>query len=115
MLNTFNNEQFSVLAQKYVKITAPNFDNTPSGAQTVGSGFQVDTNTLLRATRIVKMSIPGRKFSKNGVIQYENNSMHPKFFDHYLCIYVYSNYSTTTPFYVVRMKDCFIKLHYKDA
>ena len=39
MLDTFNNEQFSVLAQKYVKITAPNFDNTPSGAHTIGSGF----------------------------------------------------------------------------
>jgi len=115
MLDTFNNEQFSVLAQKYVKITAPNFDNTPSGAQTIGSGFQVSTNTLSRATRIVKMFIPGRKFSKNGIIQYENNSMQPKFFDYHFCIYVYSNYSTTTPFYVVRMKDCFIKLRYKDA
>jgi len=79
-LDTSNTEQFSILYTKYVKITAPNQGNTPSGIQTVGSGFQVGTNTISRATRIVKFFVPGKKFTRSGILQYENNSQEVNFF-----------------------------------
>jgi len=64
MLDTFNTERFSVLFTKYVKITAGNQGNTPSGIQTVGSGFQTGTNTISRTTKIVKFFVPGKKFTR---------------------------------------------------
>jgi len=63
-------ERFSVLYTKYVKITAPNMGNTPNGVQTAGGGFQVGTATLSRATRIVKFFVPGKKFTRSGILQY---------------------------------------------
>jgi len=95
MIDTINTERYSVLAQKYVKLTAPNQVNTPTGTQRVGSGFQTGTNTISRATRIIKFYIPGSKISRNGIVQYENNSSQVKFFDIYLLCYAYSNYSTS--------------------
>ena len=119
MLDIFNTESYSILHTQYVKMTAPNMGNQAAGIQAVGSGYQVGVSTLSRATKIVKFFIPGRKISKNGVIQYENGSTQVKFFDFNFIIYVYSNFSTVDsgPFTynVASLNDCFIKLHYKDA
>jgi len=115
MLDTFNNERFSMLHSKYVKITARNQGNTPNLIQEIGSGFQVGTNTVSRATRIVKFFVPGRKFTRNGILQYEGGTTQPKFFDYHFIIYAYSNFSTVETFNVGRLNDCFIKIHYKDA
>ena len=50
MLDTFNTERFSVLHSQYVKITARNQGNVPNLIQEVGSGYQVGTNVISRAT-----------------------------------------------------------------
>jgi len=119
MLDTFNTERFTIMFSKYVKITAPFFGVIPTGLQQVGSGFATGTPSQSRATRIVKFYIPGSKFTKTRVLQYENMSGQVKFFDYHFMIYAYSNYSTVDSgpgaFNVGRMNDCFIKMHYKDA
>jgi len=117
MLDTYNTERFTVLFTKYVKMTAPNMGNTPTGLQVVGSGFQTGTPVISRATRIVKFFVPNKKVTRSGILQYENNSQQVKFFDHHFMIYAYSNYNTsdTLGFNVGRMNDCNIKMHYKDA
>ena len=83
LLDTFNTERFTVMKRRFIKMRAPNQGNTPSGVQTVGGGFQVGTNTISRATRMFNISIPGRRFGRNGVLQYENGSQQPKFFDYH--------------------------------
>jgi len=119
MLDTFNTERFTIMFSKYVKITAPFFGVIPTGLQQIGSGFATGTPSQSRATRIVKFYIPGNKFAKNRVIQYENSSTQIKFFDYHFMIYAYSNFSTVDSgpgaFNVGRLNDCFIKMFYKDA
>lgn len=119
MLDSINTERYTVLAQKYVTIKAGNTGINPSGIQTVGSGFATGTETISRTSRIVKMYVPGRKFTRNGILQYENGTPQTKFFDYHFVLYAYSNFSTVdsgpTAFNVGRLNDCFIKMHYKDA
>lgn len=72
--------------------------------------------SLSRATRIVRMYIPGTKFSKTGKIKYENDSSQVKFFDYHLLVYAYSNYQTMQDlFNVGRVNDTIVQLYYKDA
>ena len=85
-----------------------------------GSGFSVGDGNYTqqsRATKVFSITLPGSKFGKNGVIQYENASQQTKFFDYHLLFFAYSNYSTsaTLGFYVARVNDAFVRLKYKDA
>ena len=84
----------------------------PGGVQEVGSN---GAPLISRATKIFKMWIPGKKFTESGVIVYENQSSQPKFFDYHFVIFAYSNYSTTTTFYVGRVHDEVIQMYYNDA
>jgi len=115
--NAGTREQGSELA--YVKIKAPNQGMFASGIQAVCSVIASGTIGLSRATRIVKFWIPGNKFTKNRIIQYENGGTQVKFFDYHFCIYAYSNFSTVDAppivYNIARLNDCFIKMHYKDA
>ena len=117
LLDTFNTERYTILKSKFIKLRAPNQGNQPIGTQTVGSGFQTGTNNISRATRMFTIVLPGKKFGRNGILQYENNSPQPKFFDYHLIFLAYSNYSTsdTLGFNVARVNDVFVKLNYKDA
>jgi len=118
MLGTFNSERFTILFSKYVKMKSPFFGVQPTGLQQVGSGFASVTPIQSRVTRIVKFFIPGQKFTKSGVIQYENQGTQVKFFDRHFMLYAYSNFSTDTvpaAYFVGRMNNCFIKMYYKDA
>ena len=119
LLDTFDTERFTIMKSKFIKLKAPNMSIIASGVQTVGSGFTAGASTTQqsRATKVFSISIPGRKFGKNGVVQYENNSQQVKFFDYHLIFFAYSNWSTsdTLGFNVARVNDAFVKLHYKDA
>jgi len=117
LLDTFNTERFTILKSHSLKMRAPNQGNTPSGAQTIGGGFQAGTDTISRATRMFNISISGKRFGRGGILQYENGSTQPKFFDYHLLFFAYSNFSTsdTLGFNVARVNDAFVKLHYKDA
>lgn len=123
MLDTFNRERFSILYSKTFKMKAPNTSTTgglfttPLPPTNLGINQANDANTYMsRATRIVKMWIPGRKFSRSGVIQYENGGPNPKFFDYHVLLYAYSNYSTSQDIYAVaRVNDIVTQLYFKDG
>jgi len=114
MLDTFNNERYTVIAQQWVKLTARNIGTTSlvNAEGVAGAAASV----ISRATKIVKMWIPGSKFARNGVIQYSNGGGQQKFFDYNFMVYAYSNYSTLQDvYYVGRVNDSIFQLSFKDA
>jgi len=115
MIDTINTERFTVLASKTFKIHQTSTGMVESGIQEVGSGFTKGTPVISRATKIVKLWVPGNKLVRGKTLTYEHNSQQPKFFDYSLLYFAYSNYSTTTSYYVGRINDEVIQLYYKDA
>lgn len=115
MLDTVNTERYTILASKYVHMKSPG--QSQIGASTEpGVGNYSGTQVTSRATRIVKMWIPGRKFGRRGLIQYEQGSSQPKFFDYTVLVFAYSNYSTSQDvYYVGRVNDYVKVMYYKDA
>lgn len=115
MIDTLNTERFTILASKLFSIKQSSTGLNASGIQEIGSGFASGTALISRATKIVKLWVPANKLIKGNVLTYENGSTQPKFYDYHLIYYAYSNYSTTTSFYVGRVNDEVIQLYYKDA
>lgn len=124
MIDTLNTDRFTIIAQKYVKMRSPNIasNGVASGGALTGAGtfdmLNGQQTLLSRATKIVKIWLPYKKFSKTGVIQYENGSSQLKFFDYKVLIYAYSNYSTIDApvgFNVGRVNDYINQLYFTDA
>lgn len=123
MLDTFNTDRYTIIKQKYFKLRAPNTGTIGGqlGSVNTGSGLVLHSDQLnevvtSRASKIVKMFIPGTAFSRSGVIQYENDSPNPKFFDYRCILYAYSNYSTNQDVWnVARLNDVVKVMYYKDA
>lgn len=118
MLDKFNFERFSIIEEKFFKLKAPNQSSFGAGL-TVGSGA-VDATanvSLTRATKIIKGWIPASKFTKGGVLQYENgNDTQLKFYDYWPMLYAYSNYSTDQDlWYIGRLNEFIGDLVYTDA
>ena len=122
MLDTLNRERFTILKDQWFKIKAPN-NSTFAGRYTLsgsdsGINYRDDPKEQLsRATKIMKIWIPGNKIVKSGVIQYEDNSTQIKFFDYHCLLFAYSNFSTSSAggWYVGRLNDLVIQMYYKDA
>lgn len=124
MLDSINTERYTVVMQKYFKIKAPN-QSIPNPAEAIGLGSGVvyeevtannTGNALSRATKIIKFWVPARKFTKNGILRYENQSTQTKFFDYHVLLYAYSNYSTLQDiYYVARLNDTVEQFYFKDA
>jgi hypothetical protein len=116
MIDTLNTERYTVIHQKFFKIKAPN-KGTSAGMGASGTAGATDANSLLsRATRVVKVWIPGSKFVRSGIIKYEQQSSQPKFFDYHCLLYAYSNWSTLQDvYYVARVNDYVQQIYYKDA
>lgn len=117
MIDTFNSERYTLLYQKYFKITAK---QEGTDASLIGSSGLYDksdlTITQSRATRIIKVWIPGHKFVKSGVVKYEQGSSQPKFYDYHAVLYAYSNYSTNQDIWNVgRLNEYIHQIYYKDA
>jgi len=121
MIDTLNRERYSILYNKTFKMKAPNTGTIGPALVdlTTSSGLnrQEDGEAhISRSTRIIKMWIPGRKFSRNGVIQYDNGGEDPKFFDYHVLLYAYSNYSTSQDIWrIARVNDIVTQLYYKDG
>jgi len=132
MLDEVNYERYSILYQKWGKIYAPNGSAGPYASQinttthpstgiylAEGIGSQ---NVISRATRIIKIDIPGSKFAKDGIIQYEGpaNTTSQKFFDYNFLCFAYTNYNTLAPtsitagYNVLAINDAYVQLNYKD-
>lgn len=125
MLDTINTERYTIIFQKYIKLKSPN----PSVSNLLGASTEVSdgitnagieasnrTDTLLsRATKIVKVWIPGTKMVKNGIVKYEDNSSQCKFFDYHVLLYAYSNYTTAQDqWYIARLNDYVQQVYFKD-
>jgi hypothetical protein len=125
MIDSINTERYTIVHQKWFKIKAPNLglrDITtqlgpalePSGIYT--SGAAATDNYLSRATKIVKFWVPASKFTRNGILRYQNASTQVKFFDYHVLLYAYSNYSTAQDLYfVARLNDTVEQFYFKDA
>lgn len=131
MLDSINTERYTILFQKYFKITAPNSTaststatSTEAGPLVVGNagiyyGPGISGTILSRATKIVKVWIPGKKFGRNGTIKYEDNASQVKFFDYHVLLYAYSNVSTLQDppagYFVGRLNDYVQQIYFKDG
>jgi len=130
MLDEVNYERYTVIYQKWGKIKAPPqsvgrgaiADNTTTEPSTGSYYSDGNRNYLSRATKILKINIDGKKFAKDGIIQYEGpaNTTLQKFFDYNVFVYAYSNYNTLAPtsitsgYNVLAVNDAYVQLLYKD-
>lgn len=118
MMDSINKERYTVIAQKFVKLRSNPVGTTGPEAN-VGEGVYLDNGgkaSTSRATRIVRMWIPGTRFTKSGIITYENGTNDPKFFDYHVVCYAYSNYSTAQDIWNVgRVNEFLARMYYKDA
>lgn len=118
MIDQINTERFTILAQKILTVTAQGSmawttASVPAGVPQTDNGATAIGGV---GTRIVNMWIPGVKFARNGVIQYENESDQPKFFDYRLFIMAYDWFGTPQDTNNVgALSDGFVKMYYKDA
>lgn len=127
MLDTFNQERYSVLYSKTFKMKSPpqaiRADKVEAYAPALSggdSGTRYDEvgnyMSLSRATKIVKAWVPGNRFVKNGIVQYENLTSQVKFHDYHVLLYAYSNYSTNQDVWnVARLNDYVKIMYYTDA
>lgn len=120
MLDTIDTERYTVIKQKWFKITAANSSTIGANIGGISSGINSQNAgevTLSRATKIVKLAIPGKKFGKSGKIIYENGSSQVKFFDYRVMLFAYSNWSTSDGlgYNVGRVNDYVKIMKYKDA
>jgi len=115
MIDQINTERFSIIKQKVFTIAA----SGAQPAQAVNASGEPDPNATRGgiATRRFKMWIPGYKFRRGGIIQYENNSQtQVKFFDYRLVILVYDWYGTPQDVNNVgRINELYSKVYLQDA
>jgi len=120
MMDTFNNERFTLLFSKYVKVKQGNAGGDGAlGTSYVGSGLFDGDSALTQSasTRIVKWWIDGKKFVKNGKVRYENGSTQVKFYDYHCLVYAYAVGATSSALgWQVGLANEYIKVAYfKDA
>jgi len=121
MLDRLNREKFTFLYEKWGTISAPNTGafTALTGTSSLGGGIFDGDNDLAfsRKTKIVKINLPGKLFSKSGVIQYENGSSQVKFYDYHFIVYAYSNYGTSQAlgYNVLAINDYVKEMYYQDA
>lgn len=139
MIDTTNNERFTIMYSKTFKITARNQGlgtvTTVTAPQLQGVGGPQtgvgvldaavagqNVETLGVATRLMKIWIPGRKFVKNHIVRYENGTSQPKFFQYHLVATAYGNADTdaqaagpTGTVLCGILKHYICQMYYKDA
>lgn len=125
MLDSVNTERYTIVAQKYFKMKAPNMvvsstTGTTSEVSLLGqnagieypAGNSYSNSTLSRATRMITMSVPGYKFGRKGVITYDSGGNLSKFYDYNLIVYAYSNYTTFQDVWNIARCNDYIRHHY---
>jgi len=121
MLDTVNTERYTILFSKWGKIKAGNDGAiTPSSGFLTGGGLfdagGANTRLYSRATKLESFNL-SPKIMKLGKITYDAGGLVQKFFDYYLVIYSYSNYSTSDAlgFNVLRVNDYVRTMYYTDS
>lgn len=114
MIDQVNTERFTILAQKIFTVSASNAMAT--GVSSVLTGTTSSASVTGIATRTFKMWIPGSKFGRQGVMQYENNSSQIKFYDYRIVFVVYDWFGTPQDVNNVgQINELYTKLYFKDA
>lgn len=123
MLDKIDRERYTVCYEKWGKITSRNM-NMGSGGTVITTGLgnyepspNIGGNYQSRATKIIKIWLPYKRFQKSPTLQYENGSSQLKFFDYHTLIYAYSNYDTSEllGFNVLAVNDYVKEIYFKDA
>ncbi|AXH77987.1 MAG: putative capsid protein [Cressdnaviricota sp.] len=113
MLDQVNTERFKIVAQKIINVNCTNNAPVTVGVTGVPSG-----GTLAGiSSKIVRFWIPGRKFGKNGNVQFENGSGGQcKYFDYRWVIVAYDWYGTPQDANNVgNINEAYAKVYFKDA
>lgn len=112
MIDQVDTDRYTILAQKVLNVEESN----PAWATLTSTGTISSGLSAGIGTRTFKMWIPGRKFGRGGVVQYENNSVQTKFFDYRVVVVCYDWYGTPQDVNTVgRINSCYAKLYFKDA
>lgn len=135
LLDNINTERYSVVFSKTFKMTARNmtvpgtqsdFQNQTNGTTGVSTGVGylavtggIDYAAQGKATRLMKIWIPGTKLFRNGVCRYENGSTQVKFYNYHFIVYSWSNSDANIdPAQEVingYLKHYVCQMYYKDA
>lgn len=115
MIDQYNRERYTIVAQKTFNCSAPN-----NAALSVNANGTPATGTPVGITgnKVFSMWIPGKKFGRNGVIQYESGTAigQVKFYDYRLCVVAYDWYGTPQDINNVGfINDGYVKVYFKDA
>lgn len=114
MMDIVNTERFTILAQKIFTIECAN--TAPSSTQLI-TGVPTAAIAAGIGTKLVTMWVPGKKFGRNGVVQYLSDSASDlKFFDYRIAIVAYDWFATDQDINNVGViNELFTKLYFKDA
>lgn len=115
IIDQMDTERFTVVASKRFTINCAN-----GGPSSVGATGVPAVDSLYNVgigTKAFSMWIPGKRFGKNGTVQYENNSPgQVKFYDYRVVIMAYDWYGTPQDVNNVgKINDMYVKLYFKDA
>lgn len=119
MIDEINSERFTIVASKIFNVSASN--NVSNSVSLAGVPLAAPTIAGDQpggiATHIFKITIPGRKFGRQGVIKYENTSTSQvKFYDYVPLFVTYDWYGTPQDVnFVGRINELYCKIRFKDA
>lgn len=115
MIDQINTERFSVVWQKIFNVQPPGY--VTGDVNAAGEATAVSARPGITGNRIIKAWIPGRKFGRKGVIQYEDASnTQVKFYDYRFVVLCYDWYGTPQDVNTVgRINEMYSTLYFKDA
>lgn len=113
LIDQINSEKFTIVASKRMTINSQNAAPTAVGVNGVPAG----TTGGGQNGKFFSIWIPGRKFGRDGVVKYEDQSTFQlKFFDYRLVILAYDWYGTPQDLNAVGIiNSMYSKLYFKDA
>jgi len=123
MIDQINTERYSIIASKRFTISSSN-PTASLASIPAGEPQELEVGGLINAgmgTKMVSMWVPGRKFFRNGICQYNcsfpaQNDVTPKFFDFYVVCMAYDWIGTPQDVNNVgKINSLYTKLYFKDA
>lgn len=114
MIDEINTERFSIVASKIFNVSPP---NPPPNTVSLTGVAEPGVLAGVTGNRIFKITIPGRKFGRQGVIKYENAlTSQVKYFDYVPIFVAYDWYGTPQDVNTVgRINEMYVKTRFKDA
>lgn len=115
MIDQINRERFTIVAQRVFNVSPPNQAPASIGALSGVPASATPAGTT--GNRIFTMWVPGKKFGRNGNIQYESaNSSQVKFYDYRMAVLAYDWYGTPQDVNNVGfINEGYCKTYFKDA